>query len=112
MNSANQRRKWDRNDLPQGAEKVVAVQEMFDAIAARYNFVNRLMTFGLDKKWRKQTVNSLHLPAGSRILDLASGTGDLCIDLERNGYISLSIDISLGMLKADRSSLRVCTKKS
>ena len=103
MNSANQRRKWDRNDLPQGAEKVVAVQEMFDAIAARYNFVNRLMTFGLDKKWRKQTVNSLHLPAGSRILDLASGTGDLCIDLERNGYIPLSIDISLGMLKADRS---------
>ena len=61
------------------------------------------MTFGLDKKWRKQTVNSLHLPAGSRILDLASGTGDLCIDLERNGYIPLSIDISLGMLKADRS---------
>ena len=103
MNSANQRRKWDRNDLPQGAEKVVAVQEMFDAIAARYNFVNRLMTFGLDKKWRKQTVNSLLLPPGSRILDLASGTGDLCIDLERTGYIPLSIDISLGMLKADRS---------
>lgn len=103
MNSADQSRKWDRNDLPQGAEKVVAVQEMFDAIAPRYNFVNRLMTFGLDKTWRKQTVNSLHLPPGSRILDLASGTGDLCIDLERNGFISLSIDFSLGMLKADRS---------
>jgi len=103
MNSANQRRKWDRNDLPQGAEKVVAVQEMFDAIASRYNFVNRLMTFGLDKKWRKQTVNSLYLPPGSRILDLASGTGDLCIDLEQNGYTPLSIDFSLGMLKADRS---------
>jgi len=50
--SAKQKRKWDRNDLPQGAEKVVAVQEMFDAIAPRYNFVNRLMTFGLDAKWR------------------------------------------------------------
>lgn len=103
MNSANQRRKWDRNDLPQGAEKVVAVQEMFDAIAPRYNFVNRLMTFGLDNKWRKRTVQSLHLPPGSRVLDLASGTGDLCIDLERNGHVPLSLDISLGMLRADRS---------
>ena len=103
MNSANQRRKWDRNDLPQGAEKVVAVQEMFDAIAPRYNFVNRLMTFGLDNKWRKRTVLSLHLPPGSRVLDLASGTGDLCIDLERNGHVPLSLDISLGMLRADRS---------
>ena len=103
MNSANQRRKWDRNDLPQGAEKVVAVQEMFDAIAPRYNFVNRLMTFGLDNKWRKRTVLSLHLPPGSRVLDLASGTGDLCIDLERYGHVPLSLDISLGMLRADRS---------
>ena len=57
MKSADQKRNWDRNDLPQGAEKVIAVQDMFDAIAPRYNFVNRLMTFGLDKKWRKRTVN-------------------------------------------------------
>ena len=103
MNSANQRRKWDRDDLPQGAEKIVAVREMFDAIAPRYNFVNRLMTFGLDRKWRNKTVNSLHLPSSSRVLDLASGTGDLCIDLEHNGYVPLSIDLSLGMLRADRS---------
>ena len=61
MKSAAQKRNWDRNDLPQGAEKVIAVQDMFDAIAPRYNFVNRLMTFGLDNKWRKRTVNSLHL---------------------------------------------------
>ncbi len=103
MNSANQRRKWDRDDLPRGAEKVAAVREMFDTIAPRYNFVNRLMTFGLDRKWRKITVNSLRLPTGSRVLDLASGTGDLCIDLENNGYVPLSIDLSLGMLRADRS---------
>jgi demethylmenaquinone methyltransferase/2-methoxy-6-polyprenyl-1,4-benzoquinol methylase len=104
MNSPDsQKRKWDRNDLPQGAEKVVAVQEMFDAIAPRYNFVNRLMTFGLDAKWRNRTVDSLLLPAGSRVLDLASGTGDLCIELKKTGLIAFSVDISLGMLKADRS---------
>ena len=82
MNSSSkQRRKWDRNDLPQGAEKVTAVQEMFDAIAPRYNFVNRLMTFGLDAKWRRRTIDSLRLHSGSRVLDLASGTGDLCVQL-------------------------------
>ena len=101
--SAKQKRKWDRNDLPQGSEKVVAVQEKFDAIAPRYNFVNRLMTFGLDKKWRRHTIDSLLLPSGSRVLDLASGTGDLCIALRQNDFTPLSIDISLGMLKADRS---------
>ena len=103
MKSTDQKRNWDRNDLPQGAEKVIAVQDMFDAIAPRYNFVNRLMTFGLDKKWRKRTVNSIHLSPGSRVLDLASGTGDLCIDLGKVGYIPLSIDISMGMLRADQS---------
>ena len=103
MKSAAQKRNWDRNDLPQGAEKVIAVQDMFDAIAPRYNFVNRLMTFGLGNKWRKRTVNPLHLSPGSRVLDLASGTGDLCIDLGKVGYIPLSIDISMGMLRADQS---------
>ena len=104
MNSSSkQRRKWDRKDLPQGAEKVTAVQEMFDAIAPRYNFVNRLMTFGLDAKWRRRTIDSLRLPSGSRVLDLASGTGDLCVQLNKSGLTALSIDISLGMLKADRS---------
>ncbi len=104
MNSSAKRKpKWDRNDLPHGAEKVVAVQEMFDAIAPRYNFVNRLMTFGLDRKWRKRTIESLLLPLDSRVLDLASGTGDLCIALRKNGFTPLSIDISLGMLEADKS---------
>lgn len=97
------RDKWDREDLPKGAEKVEAVREMFDAIAPRYDFVNRLMTFRLDTRWRKKTVSSLKLPKGSRVLDLASGTGDLCIELKQNGYQPISMDLSFGMLSADRS---------
>lgn len=97
------RDKWDREDLPKGAEKVEAVREMFDAIAPRYDFVNRLMTFRLDTRWRKKTVSSLNLPKGSRVLDLASGTGDLCIELKQNGYQPISMDLSFGMLSADRS---------
>lgn len=101
--TTKKRNKWDRNDLPKGAEKVEAVREMFDAIAPRYDFVNRLMTFRLDTRWRKKTVLALKLPQGSRILDLASGTGDLCIELERHGYRAISMDLSFGMLSADRS---------
>jgi len=97
------RDKWDREDLPKGAEKVEAVREMFDAIAPRYDFVNRLMTFRLDTRWRKRTVSALNLPRGSRVLDLASGTGDLCIELKQYGYQPISMDLSFGMLSADRS---------
>ncbi|MFM9118925.1 MAG: ubiquinone/menaquinone biosynthesis methyltransferase [Acidimicrobiaceae bacterium] len=99
------RDKWDREDLPKGAEKVEAVREMFDAIAPRYDFVNRMMTFRLDTRWRKKTVSALNLPKGSRVLDLASGTGDLCIELKQNGYQPISMDLSFGMLSADRSGV-------
>ena len=56
---------------------------MFDAIAPKYDRLNRIMSFRLDVRWRKRAVRDLALPAGSRVLDLASGTGDLCIDLAR-----------------------------
>jgi len=94
---------WNRETLPEGAEKQAAVRDMFDAIAPRYDLVNRIMTFRLDVRWRRRAVRSLALPAGSRILDLASGTGDLCLDLVKAGHRPLSIDLSLGMLVADRS---------
>jgi demethylmenaquinone methyltransferase/2-methoxy-6-polyprenyl-1,4-benzoquinol methylase len=94
---------WDRDTLPEGDEKKQAVREMFDAIAPRYDMVNRIMTFRLDVRWRRRTVRELRLPAGSTVLDLASGTGDLCIDLRDAGQKPISIDLSFGMLAADRS---------
>lgn len=94
---------WDTEILPEGQEKVRAVQEMFDTIAPRYDLVNRIMTFRLDTRWRRKAVRLLALPKGSTVLDLASGTGDLCIDLQRVGIRPLSMDLSFGMLAADRS---------
>jgi demethylmenaquinone methyltransferase/2-methoxy-6-polyprenyl-1,4-benzoquinol methylase len=94
---------WNRDTLPEGDEKRAAVRDMFDAIAPRYDLVNRIMTFRLDVRWRRRAVRSLGLPAGSVVADLASGTGDLCIDLARAGHRPLSVDFSLGMLRADRS---------
>lgn len=89
--------------LPEGDDKRRAVQSMFDAIAPRYDMVNRIMTFRLDVGWRRRAVEALDLPAGSRVLDLASGTGDLCRELARQGLAPLSFDLSFGMLAADTS---------
>ena len=94
---------WDTQELPQGDAKAKVVQNMFDAIAPRYDMVNRIMTFRLDTRWRKNAVRKLALSKGARVLDLASGTGDLCVDLRKAGLIPLSFDMSFGMLAADHS---------
>lgn len=89
--------------LPQGAAKATAVREMFDSIAPRYDLVNRIMTFRLDVRWRRRTVRALSISKGKCVLDLASGTGDLCVELLKNGLRPISVDVSLGMLRADHS---------
>lgn len=96
-------RSWDTEQLPEGDEKVAAVRDMFDAIAPRYDRLNRIISFRLDVRWRRRAVRDLALPPGGRVLDLASGTGDLCIDLAEGGLQPLSMDLSYGMLAADRS---------
>ena len=89
--------------LPQGAEKARAVQTMFDRIAPRYDLVNRVMTFGLDVRWRRRVVASLGLSPGSLVLDIACGTGDLCRELHSQGLRAVGFDFSNGMLAAART---------
>lgn len=88
------------SSLPQGQDKVAAVRSMFDAIAPRYDLLNRLLTFGMDRRWRRRAVRELGLPSGARVLDLACGTGDLCRDLEAAGLNPVGFDLSAGMLRA------------
>ncbi len=92
-----------RDRLPEGDEKRTAVRAMFDSIAPRYNLVNRVLTFGLDAGWRRRAVAALHLGSGATVLDLACGTGDLCLELSRAGYQPVGIDLSFGMLSAART---------
>lgn len=89
--------------LPTGEEKWRAVRSMFDAIAPRYELVNRLMTFGLDRSWRRRALGLLELAPSTTVLDLACGTGDFVRLLERSGYRVLGVDLSAGMLGAARA---------
>ena len=52
---------------------------MFDAIAARYDFLNHLLSAGVDRRWRREAIRSLELSGGERVLDLCTGTADLAI---------------------------------
>jgi demethylmenaquinone methyltransferase/2-methoxy-6-polyprenyl-1,4-benzoquinol methylase len=92
------------DSLPQGDEKATAVRSMFDAIAPRYDLVNRIMTFRLDVRWRRLTVRSLTLRPGSTVLDLACGTGDLCRELQASALVPVGVDLSFGMLAAARTT--------
>jgi demethylmenaquinone methyltransferase / 2-methoxy-6-polyprenyl-1,4-benzoquinol methylase len=87
-------------DLPTGPAKTAQVRAMFDAIAPRYDLVNRVITFGLDRRWRIRTLDALGLPSGSTVLDLACGTGDLAALVLRNGCRVVGSDLSSGMLAA------------
>lgn len=89
--------------LPTGAEKARAVREMFDAIAPRYDLVNRIMTFGMDRGWRRTAIRSLDLASYSTVLDLACGTGDLCRELGAARLVPVGVDVSAGMLTAART---------
>ena len=60
-----------------GKERSQYVQSMFGRIAGRYDLMNRLMTFGQDMKWRRFVIDKARLSPESRLLDLASGTGDI-----------------------------------
>lgn len=87
-------------NLPDADSKAAVVEAMFDRIAPHYDLMNRLMTFGMDRAWRRQTVDAVEGAPGSRVLDLACGTGDLCAEALRHGHRVVGVDFSVRMLQA------------
>ncbi len=85
----------------QGKERADYVQNMFDRIAGRYNLMNRLMTAGQDQRWRRFVVEKARLSPGDRLLDLATGTGDIAFEALRAvpGLQVVGGDFSLGMMR-------------
>ncbi len=77
------------------------VRGMFDRIAPVYDAMNRVMTAGLDRSWRRLTVEAVVQP-GDRVLDACCGTGDLAVAAEREGGVVTGLDFSSGMLERAR----------
>ena len=82
-------------------EKRVFVRRMFDGIAGTYDLLNRVLSVGTDVVWRRKTVDALAPQSGERILDLATGTGDLGLEAAGRdpGIVVTGADISTGMLR-------------
>jgi len=77
------------------------VERMFDRIAPVYDAMNRLMTVGLDRRWRRITVEQV-VRRGDRVLDACCGTGDLALEARRHGGIVTGLDFSERMLERAR----------
>ncbi|HVO31151.1 MAG TPA: bifunctional demethylmenaquinone methyltransferase/2-methoxy-6-polyprenyl-1,4-benzoquinol methylase UbiE [bacterium] len=80
---------------------------MFDAIAGRYDFLNRAMSLGTDVRWRKKMIRALEIPQGGRVLDLATGTADVAILAARaaSGTTVVGVDPSAKMLEIGRAKV-------
>lgn len=82
------------------------VEEMFDNISENYDFLNRLITFGMDRKWRRNVLQLLLEKEPRSILDIATGTGDMAILFsETKAKRIVGVDISAGMLKVAQEKI-------
>lgn len=76
------------------------VTGMFDAIAPTYDFLNHLLSFDIDKKWRRKAFTMVPAVEGKKVLDVACGTGDFALEAVRRGARSVSgVDPSVEMLR-------------
>ncbi len=87
--------------------KAAAIEDMFDAIAPRYDLLNRLLSFGIDRYWRTRAVRLLADEQPTRVLDVATGTADLAIKAERTLHPRevVGVDLSAEMLDYGREKL-------
>ena len=88
----------------QEGEKGEQVEQMFDNIAPTYDLLNHLLSFGIDKSWRKSALRSLEPYAPKHMLDMATGTGDFALLAKKmlNPDTLLGADLSEGMLQIAR----------
>ncbi|MEZ4600007.1 MAG: bifunctional demethylmenaquinone methyltransferase/2-methoxy-6-polyprenyl-1,4-benzoquinol methylase UbiE [Syntrophotaleaceae bacterium] len=63
------------------SDKGRGIREMFDSIAPRYDFLNRVLSLGIDRHWRAFAVKQLQVPNGGKVLDVATGTGDVALSI-------------------------------
>lgn len=90
------------------SDKGRGVRQMFDDISGRYDLLNRLLSFGIDRSWRRFAVSQLSIPAGGRVLDIATGTCDVALEIAAQTDPSVTIvgeDFTQGMLVQGQKKL-------
>ena len=89
------------------ATKKEQVEEMFDSISPKYDFLNHFLSLGIDNIWRKKCVNTLKEINPKNVLDIATGTGDLAIaSLKLNPEKITGLDLSAGMLEKGKEKMK------
>ena len=103
----------DPQVLTRPEAKRAFVRRMFDGIAGTYDLLNHVLSAGADMVWRRRTIDWLRPVAGWRILDLATGTGDLGFEAGRRhpGISVTGLDISLPMLRLGRAKARKLSRR-
>ncbi|MFI2743275.1 bifunctional demethylmenaquinone methyltransferase/2-methoxy-6-polyprenyl-1,4-benzoquinol methylase UbiE [Zhouia sp. PK063] len=87
--------------------KKAQVTQMFDNISGNYDNLNRVISFGIDVKWRKKVVRLVSETQPQTILDIATGTGDLAINLaQTKAHKIVGLDISAGMLEIGKEKVK------
>jgi demethylmenaquinone methyltransferase/2-methoxy-6-polyprenyl-1,4-benzoquinol methylase len=92
-------------DLNKSPERIAG---MFDAIAGNYDFLNHLLSAGIDKRWRRRAIRSLRLTGREQVLDLCTGTADLAlaaIDARPGAARVLGVDFAGAMLRVGRDKV-------
>jgi len=86
------------------AEQRAAVERMFSAIAPRYDFLNRLLSAGRDRVWRREAIRAIGLSSGGRLLDVCTGTADMALEAARQfpAATIAGVDFSAAMIELGR----------
>lgn len=90
------------------SDKGRGIREMFDTIAPRYDLLNRLLSLGIDRRWRAFAVRQLQIPENGCVLDVATGTGDVALEIAARTPDSVRIvgeDLTQGMLRVGQEKI-------
>src|SRR5512143_3186919 len=87
-----------------GTERASAVRDVFTRVAPRYDLMNRVMTGGFDRYWRKFVIQKAAIPKGGRMLDIATGTGDIAFEAlaQIEGITAVGADFAPMMMTVGR----------
>lgn len=95
-----------------GEQRAAKVNDLFAAIARRYDLLNDLQSFGLHRLWKRRVVRLANVKPGDRALDLCCGTGDIALALARQGAETTGLDFSPQMLEVAESRRQKANRKS